>query len=210
MNRPWFLTCVHRVNFSRWRCYPYLARSSWYGQDGNYICTVVVEFVLTQSNRFKPETVRLSLPTMALRSWSTWLSCILLQKWYVTPFTAYFDRHLDLEKKHLARWSVSSPRCRSWWWHNLCCRLVQFFARSRRENAQQGYNECYISALLGEDGCWYDLLVGIHPTTIAESFQRAAQKAVEFLTDMATPIDLSDRESLLRAASTSLNSKVSH
>lgn len=52
------------------------------------------------------------------------------------------------------------------------------------------------------------LFVGIHPTTIAESFQRAAQKAVEFLSDMATPIDLSDRESLLRAASTSLNSKV--
>ncbi|CDH58244.1 t-complex protein 1 [Lichtheimia corymbifera JMRC:FSU:9682] len=49
---------------------------------------------------------------------------------------------------------------------------------------------------------------GIHPTTIAESFQRAAQKSVEFLAEMATAIDLSDRESLLRAASTSLNSKI--
>ncbi|KAI8081487.1 T-complex protein 1 subunit delta [Halteromyces radiatus] len=49
---------------------------------------------------------------------------------------------------------------------------------------------------------------GIHPTTIAESFQRAAQKSVDFLTEMATPVDLSDRESLLRAASTSLNSKI--
>ncbi|OBZ82057.1 T-complex protein 1 subunit delta [Choanephora cucurbitarum] len=49
---------------------------------------------------------------------------------------------------------------------------------------------------------------GIHPTTIAESFQRAAAKSVEFLTEMATPVDLSDRESLLRAASTSLNSKI--
>lgn len=52
------------------------------------------------------------------------------------------------------------------------------------------------------------IILGIHPTTIAESFQRAAQKSVEFLTEMATAIDLSDRESLLRAASTSLNSKV--
>lgn len=50
---------------------------------------------------------------------------------------------------------------------------------------------------------------GIHPTVIAESFQRAAGKAVEYLTDIATPIELDDKESLLRAASTSLNSKVS-
>ncbi|KAL1921457.1 uncharacterized protein VTP21DRAFT_11173 [Calcarisporiella thermophila] len=52
------------------------------------------------------------------------------------------------------------------------------------------------------------LAKGIHPTTIAESFQRAAQKSVEYLTDMATKLELSDRESMLRAASTSLNSKV--
>lgn len=49
---------------------------------------------------------------------------------------------------------------------------------------------------------------GIHPTIIAESFQRAAAKAVEYLTEIATPIKLTDRESLLRAASTSLNSKI--
>ncbi|CEH13911.1 t-complex protein 1 subunit delta [Ceraceosorus bombacis] len=49
---------------------------------------------------------------------------------------------------------------------------------------------------------------GIHPTLIAESFQRAAGKAVEYLTDIATPIKLEDKESLLRAASTSLNSKI--
>lgn len=50
---------------------------------------------------------------------------------------------------------------------------------------------------------------GIHPTIIAESFQKASIKAVEYLTEIATPIDLSDKESLLRAANTSLNSKVS-
>lgn len=49
---------------------------------------------------------------------------------------------------------------------------------------------------------------GIHPTLIAESFQRASSKAVEILTEMSTPVDLNDRETLLRAASTSLNSKV--
>merc|ERR1712013_859769 len=41
---------------------------------------------------------------------------------------------------------------------------------------------------------------GIHPTTISESFQKAAGKAVDILTGMATPLDLTDRESLLKAA----------
>merc|ERR1712123_70005 len=39
------------------------------------------------------------------------------------------------------------------------------------------------------------LLKGIHPTTISESFQRAATEALKVLTAMATPLDLSDRES---------------
>ncbi|ESP02281.1 hypothetical protein LOTGIDRAFT_199820 [Lottia gigantea] len=49
---------------------------------------------------------------------------------------------------------------------------------------------------------------GIHPTTISESFQKASAKAVEILETMVTPLQLSDRESLLKSASTSLNSKV--
>jgi T-complex protein 1 subunit delta len=53
-----------------------------------------------------------------------------------------------------------------------------------------------------------DLVLGIHPTTIAQSFQKAAAKAVEYLEEMSIPVDLNDRESLLKAAGTSLNSKV--
>lgn len=53
------------------------------------------------------------------------------------------------------------------------------------------------------------VLVGIHPTTISEAFQKAAGKSVEILETMATSLQLSDRESLLKSASTSLNSKVS-
>lgn len=49
---------------------------------------------------------------------------------------------------------------------------------------------------------------GIHPTTISEAFQLAQNKAVEILTSIAYPIKLSDRESLIKMASTSLNSKV--
>ena len=54
----------------------------------------------------------------------------------------------------------------------------------------------------------YFLSLGIHPTIIAESFQRASEKAVEILNGMSTKMDLSDRESLLKSAVTSLSSKV--
>lgn len=52
------------------------------------------------------------------------------------------------------------------------------------------------------------LAKGIHPTAISDSFQRCAIKAVEVLTGMSKPIELSDRETLIKSASTSLNSKV--
>jgi T-complex protein 1 subunit delta len=49
---------------------------------------------------------------------------------------------------------------------------------------------------------------GIHPSIIADAFLKASAKAVEYLTEMSTPVDLNDKANLLRAASTSLNSKV--
>ena len=44
---------------------------------------------------------------------------------------------------------------------------------------------------------------------ISEAFQKAAVKCVEILETMVKPLELSDRDSLLKSASTSLNSKVS-
>ncbi|AAS52003.1 ADR083Wp [Eremothecium gossypii ATCC 10895] len=52
------------------------------------------------------------------------------------------------------------------------------------------------------------LAKGIHPTIIAESFQRAGQRAVEVLLGMSKRISLQDRAELVRAASTSLSSKI--
>lgn len=68
---------------------------------------------------------------------------------------------------------------------------------------------------------------GIHPTAISESFQRAAVHALkvhipnccktmkvqqniflQILNDIATPVELTNREQLIKSASTSLNSKV--
>lgn len=50
---------------------------------------------------------------------------------------------------------------------------------------------------------------GIHPTIVAEAFLKASVKAVQYLSELSVPVDLTDKTSLLRAASTSLNSKVS-
>eukprot|EP01086_Lenisia_limosa_P005094 TRINITY_DN2124_c0_g1_i1.p1 TRINITY_DN2124_c0_g1~~TRINITY_DN2124_c0_g1_i1.p1 ORF type:complete len:529 (-),score=214.88 TRINITY_DN2124_c0_g1_i1:57-1643(-) len=49
---------------------------------------------------------------------------------------------------------------------------------------------------------------GIHATIISDAFQACAVEATKVLEDMATPVELSDRESLISAATTSLNSKV--
>lgn len=49
---------------------------------------------------------------------------------------------------------------------------------------------------------------GIHPTSISDAFQKAATKGVSILTEMSIPVDLADKESLVKVAATSLNSKV--
>lgn len=49
---------------------------------------------------------------------------------------------------------------------------------------------------------------GLHPTTISESFQRAAAQAEKILEEMSTPVDLTNDEQLVKIATTSLNSKV--
>lgn len=49
---------------------------------------------------------------------------------------------------------------------------------------------------------------GIHPQVITEAFLMAEEKAVQLLWEMSTPIKLTDRETLIKNASTSLNSKV--
>lgn len=52
------------------------------------------------------------------------------------------------------------------------------------------------------------LAKGIHPSSISEAFMVAQREASEILKTIAIPIDLTDKKSLILAASTSLNSKV--
>jgi len=49
---------------------------------------------------------------------------------------------------------------------------------------------------------------GIHPSVISDSYKIAMEKAVDVLDDMAVELDLTDTDSLVKAASTSLASKM--
>ena len=49
---------------------------------------------------------------------------------------------------------------------------------------------------------------GLHPTAISDGFQVAHAKAMEVVDEMSKPVDLSDRDSLIQNAITSLSSKV--
>ncbi|QPG75542.1 T-complex protein 1 subunit delta [Brettanomyces nanus] len=52
------------------------------------------------------------------------------------------------------------------------------------------------------------LAKGIHPTIISESFQKAAKRSCEIMLDMSHEISLDDKDALIRAATTSLSSKI--
>ncbi|RKP29571.1 T-complex protein 1 [Metschnikowia bicuspidata] len=52
------------------------------------------------------------------------------------------------------------------------------------------------------------LNMGIHPNLIGEAFQRAAQRVCEVYLDMSHKVSLGNREVLIKAAATSLSSKI--
>lgn len=58
------------------------------------------------------------------------------------------------------------------------------------------------------EACGTLLSKGIHPTTIASSFMRAADQATKILETIAKPVKLDDRDNLISAVNTCLSSKV--
>lgn len=81
---------------------------------------------------------------------------------------------------------------------------------SKAQDIEAGDGTTSVVIIAGSllDSCTKLLQKGIHPTIISESFQKALEKGLEILTDMSRPVQLSDRETLLNSATTSLNSKV--
>uniref|UniRef100_A0A6N2LCL1 T-complex protein 1 subunit delta n=1 Tax=Salix viminalis TaxID=40686 RepID=A0A6N2LCL1_SALVM len=81
---------------------------------------------------------------------------------------------------------------------------------SKSQDAAAGDGTTTVVVIAGSllKQCLTLLSSGIHPTVISDSLHKASIKAVDVLTAMAVPLELTDRESLVKSASTSLNSKV--
>ena len=81
---------------------------------------------------------------------------------------------------------------------------------SKAQDIEAGDGTTSVVVLAGAllDACPKLLEKGIHSTTIADTFLRCADKAEEILRGMAVPVSLEDRDSMIRAATTSLSSKV--
>merc|ERR1712227_68538 len=81
---------------------------------------------------------------------------------------------------------------------------------SKAQDVEAGDGTTTVVVIAGSllDAAQILLQKGIHPTTVSESFQKCDVKSVEILEGMSIPLELSDRESLLKSATTSLNSKV--
>ncbi|XP_037928423.1 T-complex protein 1 subunit delta [Teleopsis dalmanni] len=81
---------------------------------------------------------------------------------------------------------------------------------SRAQDVEAGDGTTSVVVIAGAllDACEKLLHKGLHPTAVSESFQRCAKKAIDILTDMSSPVELTDRDTMIQSASTSLNSKV--
>jgi len=82
---------------------------------------------------------------------------------------------------------------------------------SQAQDVEAGDGTTSVVVLAGSllNACHQLFAKKIHATVIAESFALAGKKAIEILQEsVAIPLDLTDKESLLKSASTSLNSKV--
>ncbi|CAE7682499.1 cct4 [Symbiodinium sp. KB8] len=81
---------------------------------------------------------------------------------------------------------------------------------SKSQDIEAGDGTTSVVVLCGSllDQCQGLLDKGIHPTVISDAYGLAVRKAEEVLTRIATPVDLADRAELIKAAITSMSSKV--
>lgn len=81
---------------------------------------------------------------------------------------------------------------------------------SKAQDIEAGDGTTSVVVIAGSllNACSLLLDKGIHPSIISDGFKKALDKALEILEGMSIPIDLSDKENLIKAASTSLASKM--
>jgi T-complex protein 1 subunit delta len=81
---------------------------------------------------------------------------------------------------------------------------------SKSQDIVAGDGTTSVTVLCGSllNKCISLLARGVHPTVISDSMGMACDKACEILQDMSIPLDINDRSALIKAATTSLGSKV--
>eukprot|EP00475_Leptophrys_vorax_P042046 TRINITY_DN79365_c0_g1_i1.p1 TRINITY_DN79365_c0_g1~~TRINITY_DN79365_c0_g1_i1.p1 ORF type:complete len:539 (-),score=179.62 TRINITY_DN79365_c0_g1_i1:37-1653(-) len=91
--------------------------------------------------------------------------------------------------------------------HPAAKMLVQI---SKAQDVEAGDGTTSVVILAGAflEKCEDLMHLGIHPSVISEAWLEASEKAVQILESVAIPVPLSDRETLIKSASTSLNSKI--
>ena len=85
-----------------------------------------------------------------------------------------------------------------------------FVELSKSQDVVAGDGTTSVTVLAGSilGKCMSLVAKGVHATVISDALGRCADHAVGVLNGMAQPVELADRDALIRAASTSLNSKV--
>jgi T-complex protein 1 subunit delta len=89
-----------------------------------------------------------------------------------------------------------------------CAKMLAELSKSQDVEAGDGTTSVVVVAGSLLQASANLLHTGLHPQVITESFLKAAKKSDEILKAMALPVDLADKSSLIKAAKTSLCSKV--
>jgi len=91
---------------------------------------------------------------------------------------------------------------------NPCAKMLVELSQAQDSEAGDGTTSVVVFAGSLLEAAEQLLNKGIHPSILSDSFTTAARESMARLDQIAHPIDIKNREALLKAASTSLNSKV--
>merc|ERR1719357_2136107 len=91
---------------------------------------------------------------------------------------------------------------------NPCAKMLVELSQAQDSEAGDGTTSVVVFAGSLLEAAEQLLNRGIHPSILSDSFQTAAREAIVHLDKMTHPVDIKNKEGLLKAASTSLNSKV--
>jgi T-complex protein 1 subunit delta len=92
--------------------------------------------------------------------------------------------------------------------HHPTARMLVELSKAQDVEAGDGTTSVVVMCGSLLSACGNLLAKGIHPTTITAAFEKAAKKSAEILETIATPVDFTDREQLIRCVNTCLSSKV--